>query len=123
MTPDESPPATKGQPGILAAALYGLCPACGARTLFAEAAQVARQCTACGLEFHRYERGARLATPAAFMVAALVITAALTLDAYVQLPLLLVIMVWGGAAIGGVIFALRLYKTVLLYARYERLKE
>lgn len=63
MQPDK-PDTVKGQPSIAEAALSGLCPRCGARTLFAGTARFAGKCAACGLEFSRFNVGDG---PAAFL--------------------------------------------------------
>ncbi|MGY6552602.1 MAG: DUF983 domain-containing protein [Erythrobacter sp.] len=81
-------------------------------------AQVEKSCRDCGLEFSRYERGARLAGPVAFIYAAIIITCALTVDAYIQFEWWINLLVWGSAMTIGVIYVLRLYKTALLYRAY-----
>jgi uncharacterized protein (DUF983 family) len=63
MAPGSEP--SKGQPGIAAAALFGLCPRCGARTLFAGVARFHHTCRACGLEFSKFDVGDG---PAAFLI-------------------------------------------------------
>lgn len=63
MQPDK-PDTVKGQPSIAEAALSGLCPRCGARTLFAGTARFAGKCAACGLDFSRFNVGDG---PAAFL--------------------------------------------------------
>ena len=52
------PSEQKGQPGLVSAALSGLCPRCGAKTLFAAPAALADECSACGLDILALERGA-----------------------------------------------------------------
>ena len=42
---------SKGQPGLVQAALFGLCPNCGAKTLFAGPARFADRCGNCGLDY------------------------------------------------------------------------
>lgn len=120
MRPDESPMKHEGQPGIVSAALRGLCPRCGAPTLFAAPAAIARTCPACGLELGAYERGSRWAGVLTLLVAGVLVGVALAVDAFMAPPLWLQMAVWVPITIGGVIFVLRLYKTTLLYAGYER---
>jgi len=122
MLPGESPKETKGQPGIVSAALSGLCPACGAPTLFAAPAAIAERCGACGLEFRPLERGSRWAGVLTLLLAALMTGAALAIDVLLAPPLWMQLAIWAPATVGGVIFALRLYKTLMLYAAYERRK-
>lgn len=57
------------------------------------------------------------------MVLALVIAClALAIDALLAPPVWLQFAFWAPATVGGVLFTLRLYKTALLYAAYERLE-
>lgn len=63
MPPDRSE-TKKGQPSIGEAALFGLCPRCGAKTLFAGVARFAPKCSACDLDFARFNVGDG---PAAFL--------------------------------------------------------
>lgn len=118
--PGESPHADKGQPGIIPAALYGLCPRCGAPGLFAAPAAVASECTACGLALRQFERGSRWAGVVTLVLAGLLTGAALLVDLWLAPPLWLQLACWAPVTVGGVIFALRLYKTALLYAAYQR---
>ena len=57
-------PAPGAAPSLAAAAFQGLCPNCGARTLFAGLARFAPKCQACGLDFDSYNVGDG---PAAFL--------------------------------------------------------
>jgi uncharacterized protein (DUF983 family) len=123
MTSGESPRNQKGQPGIISAALYGLCPSCGAPAVFGTPAAVADNCDACGLDFRPLERGSRWAGVFTLLLAMVLIVAALGIDALFSPPLWLQFAFWAPVTVGGVIFALRLYKTVLLYARYERMNQ
>ncbi|QIQ86664.1 DUF983 domain-containing protein [Erythrobacter sp.] len=113
------PDAEKGQPGLGRAALFGLCPRCGARTLFEAPARIALACEACGLDLGALERGGRLAGLFTMVLAALLIGAALGIDALLRPPLWLSALVWAPITVGGVIFALRFYRTALLYRQYE----
>lgn len=55
------------------------------------------------------------------LLLALVLTIlALTVDWLLAPPLWLQLAFWAPVTVGGVIFALRLFKTVLFYAAYER---
>ena len=51
-------------PKLAEAALFGLCPRCGARTLFAGWTRFADNCRACGLDLTRFNVGDG---PAAFL--------------------------------------------------------
>jgi uncharacterized protein (DUF983 family) len=120
MARGESPKRTKGQPAIVRAALFGSCPRCGARTLFEAPARVALECSACGEDLASLERGGRLIGLVTALVAILFMFVALGFDKAFAPPLWLQAMIFAPLTIIGVIFALRLFKTVLLYAAYER---
>lgn len=109
----------QGQPGIVSAALSGLCPQCGAPTLFDASARIAMKCRACGLPLAELERGGRLAGLLTIVIAAVLIAIALTVEATWQPPLWLQALVWTPVTVLSVIATLRLYKTALLYRQYE----
>ena len=113
----------KGQSGIVRAALLGSCPRCGERTLFEAPARVALSCSACALDFGPLERGGRFAGVLTALVAVVLIGLAYTVEAALSPPLWLQTAFWAPVTVGGVILTLRLFKTTLLYARYERSQE
>jgi uncharacterized protein (DUF983 family) len=119
MTPDESPKESKGQPGLVSAALSGLCPRCGARTLFAEIAQLADECPNCGLDILSLERGGRFVGVLTMLLALVLILAALGVDEWLRPPLWASFLFWGPVTVASVVFALRLYKTMWVYHQYE----
>lgn len=110
---------TKGQPGIPRAALFGLCPRCGAAGLWAAPAQFAPACHACGQDFAAHEATGRSLYPALLPVIALLIGAALWLDARVQLPVWALVALWGALVPAVVISVLRLAKVAILASRIE----
>ncbi|MEP0191421.1 MAG: DUF983 domain-containing protein [Erythrobacter sp.] len=114
---------SKGQPGIISAALSGLCPRCGARTLFDAPLRVAIECRACGLPLAQLERGGRLAGLLTMVIAAILITIALTIETTWQPPLWLQAVFWAPVTVLTVLGALRLYKTAMLYRQYETASE
>lgn len=117
--PDESPTKQKGQPGLFSAALSGLCPRCGAKTLFAAPAALAHDCKACGLDLHALERGGRFVGVLTMLLALALILAALTVDEWLRPPLWASFLFWGPVTVGTVIGALRFYKTMWVYHQYE----
>lgn len=119
MKPGESPDEQKGQPGLLSAALSGLCPRCGAKTLFAAPAALANECADCGLNFTSLERGGRFVGVVTMLVALVLILAALGVDEWLRPPLWVSFLVWGPVTIGAVVFGLRFYKTMWVYHQYE----
>jgi len=119
IAPGESPSEQKGQPGLVSAALSGLCPRCGAKTLFEGPAQLADECSHCGLNILSLERGGRFVGVVTMLLALGLMLAALGVDEWLRPPLWLSLVVWLPVTVGGVIGALRLYKTMWVYHQYE----
>ena len=113
------PSEQKGQPGLFSAALSGLCPRCGGKTLFGAPAQIADECAACGLDFLSLERGGRFVGVLTMVLALALMLAALGVDEWLRPPLWLSLVVWAPVTVGAVIFALRFYKTMWVYHQYE----
>lgn len=123
MTSGESQDTQKGQSGLLRAALLGSCPECGHPTLFAAPARVAMECSNCGLDFTSYERGGRVSGLFTVVIAIVLIVIALGIEHAFRPPLWLQAAFWAPVTVGTVIYSLRLFKTVLLYAAFENAKE
>jgi len=123
MVPGESPTEKQGQPGLGVslprAALSGLCPRCGAKTLFAAPAALAHECSHCGLNITGLERGGRFVGVVTMLLALILILAALGIDEWLRPPLWLSLVVWGPVTVGGVVYALRFYKTMWVYHEFE----
>jgi len=119
MLPDEGPMEKKGQPGLVSAALSGLCPRCGAKTLFAAPAGLADECADCGLDILGLERGGRFVGVVTMLLALVMILAALGVDEWLRPPLWASFLCWGPVTVGSVIFGLRFYKTMWVYHQYE----
>ena len=108
-----APPA--GQPPSLAAATFkGLCPRCGAKSLFAGAARFAPECDRCGLDFASFDVGDG---PAAFLiliVGAIVAVAAILVDLAYSPPWW-VHTVWLPVMVVLTLAGLRIGKAALMY--------
>ena len=105
-----------GKPA-LANALTGNCPRCGAHGLFDGWVRFAHKCRNCALDYDSFNVGDGPAAFLIFIVGAIVVTAALVLDAAVEPPWwvhLIWIPVTAGLTIGG----LRLAKAALLAQEY-----
>jgi len=111
-------PAIGAAPSLAAAALQGLCPNCGARTLFAGLARFASSCRACGLDFSSYNVGDG---PAAFLiliVGAIVAVGAILLDQALTPPWW-VHLIWLPVGLALTIYGLRLGNAALLYQEHK----
>lgn len=111
---------TKGQPGITQAALFGLCPRCGARGLWDGATNLADRCEACRLDLARHEPKGRALYLVVLPVTVLLIFAALKLDEFVRLPVWVLVPLWGLVVPAMIIAALRFAKAAVLCARLEK---
>ena len=123
MRQDQGPTENKGQPGLVSAALSGLCPRCAAKTLFEGPARFAFKCNNCGLKLAELERGGRLAGLVTIIVALILIGMALAIESTLRPPLLLQALVWAPVTVGVGVGVLRLFKTALLYRQYEIVQE
>ena len=105
-------------PSLAAATFEGLCPRCGARTLFAGLARFAPTCRSCGLDFASFNVGDG---PAAFLiliVGAIVAVGAMLLDQIVSPPWW-VHLIWVPVGAGLTIYGLRIGKAALIYQEYK----
>lgn len=110
---------SKGQPRLVEAALSGLCPRCGGKTLFAGMARFSDRCRSCGLDFSRFNVGDG---PAAFLtlgVGAIVTVFAVWLELAASPPFWVHALVWLPLIVVGVIGGLRVTKAALLIREYR----
>jgi uncharacterized protein (DUF983 family) len=108
------------EPSLLAASLRGLCPRCGSKTLFGGGIQFAGKCRTCGLDFSSFNVGDGPAAFLTLIVGALVTVMALTLDAAVQPPFWVHIVIWVPVTALAVIYGLRVGKAALLGVEYRQ---
>ncbi|WP_294293889.1 DUF983 domain-containing protein [uncultured Sphingomonas sp.] len=107
-------------PGLAEAAVKGLCPRCGARTLFAGAVRFAPRCPSCGLDFASFNVGDG---PAAFLtlgVGGLVTLLAVLLELGAEPPFWVHVLLWPALTLGCVVGGLRIAKAALLAAEYRQ---
>ena len=119
MPADDSGAPTGAPPTIAQATLKGLCPRCGAATLFEGPVKFAEKCRVCGLDFSAFNVGDG---PAEFMtlgVGAVVVILALVTDFTIRPPLWLHMLLWIPLTLGGVVGSLRLAKGWLMAAEYR----
>ena len=101
-------------------ALRGLCPRCGARTLFAGITRFAPACRSCGLDFEAYNVGDG---PAAFLIlviGALVTFLAILLELAFGPPAWLHFLLWPAVTLAAVLGGLRFAKGLLLAIEHQR---
>lgn len=110
----------KGQPGTASAALFGCCPRCHARTLFAGVASFADRCRVCGLDFTGFNVGDGPAGFLTLVIGALVTGLALWLQLKVDPPFWVHVVLWVPLTAGLVLGGLRGCKAWLLQAEYRR---
>ena len=116
----ESDPQTKGQPGLALAALFGLCPECGGRTLFEGTVKFAPRCRACGLDYEQFNVGDGPAAFLTLIIGALVVGLALTVELAWGPPFWVHVLLWVPFTAAAVIWGLRAGKAALLAAEYKR---
>ena len=110
---------SKGQPGLVPAALFGLCPECGAKTLFEGPAQFAERCEQCGLDYSAFNVGDGPAALLTMFIGALIITAAITLEIAVRPPFWVHAILWVPLTGIMVLACLRFAKGALLIAEHR----
>ena len=124
--PEPAPPEPQAseprgaEPSLVRVAASGLCPRCGARTLFAGVAQFAPRCRVCGLDFQSFNVGDGPAAFLTLIIGAIVVALALWLELTVHPPFWVHIVLWVPFTAAAVIWGLRAGKAALLAAEYQR---
>jgi uncharacterized protein (DUF983 family) len=109
----------EGQPGIAKAALFGLCPQCGAKTLFAGPARFADRCGNCGLDYAGFNVGDGPAALLTLAIGALIIILALVLDTAARPPFWVHVVIWVPVTVAMTVYSLRVAKGALLAAEHR----
>lgn len=107
------------EPAPLHAGLHGLCPRCGAKTLFAGTLRFAPACRACGLDFSAFNVGDGPAAFLTLILGTLVVIMAITLELTLHPPLWLHMLIWIPVTAAGVVLSLRAAKGALIAAEYR----
>ena len=115
----EPPIAEAARPPLLQVALKGLCPRCGARSLFATWTRFAARCPACGLDFTGFDVGDGPAAFLTLILGTLIVACAIVLELTAHPPLWVHLIVWLPVTWAGVIGALRIAKAALLAAEFR----
>jgi uncharacterized protein (DUF983 family) len=99
--------------------LKGLCPRCGARTLFAGLATFAPRCRACGLDYAAFNVGDGPAAFLIFIVGGIMVALAIALELSVEPPWWVHALLWVPLAAFLTIGLLRIAKGLLLALEYK----
>lgn len=115
---------SNGQSALLPAAFFGNCPQCGAATMFAGpmiggGANFAPKCNKCGLDYDGFNVGDGPAAFLTFMMGALIVTLALTLELKIHPPFWVHIILWVPLTAILTILSLRIAKGALLILEYR----
>jgi len=116
MTAEQSP---EGRPSIMRAALFGLCPQCGCKTLFAGLGQFADSCSHCKLDYGAFNVGDGPAALLTMVIGALIIVFALLLDSAVRPPFWVHVIIWVPVTAALTVVTLRMAKAALLASEYR----
>jgi uncharacterized protein (DUF983 family) len=107
------------EPAPVLAALRGLCPRCGNRTLFAGLATFAPKCRACGLDYAAFNVGDGPAAFLIFIVGGIVVALAILVELRASPPWWLHVILWLPLTAILTIGLLRLGKGLLLALEYR----
>ena len=106
-------------PTPLASGLYGLCPRCGEKTLFANAIKFADRCPACGLDIAAFNVGDGPAAFLTLVIGAIVAALAITLELAVSPTWWIHAVLWPPVTLALILGSLRLAKGWLLALEYR----
>ena len=106
-------------PDLAAASLQGLCPRCGAKTLFAGYARFAERCSACGLDFSQFNVGDGPAAFLTLILGTIIVALAIALELTVHPPLWVHMLLWTPVTALAVLASLRVCKAWLMAAEYR----
>ncbi|MEJ2407985.1 MAG: DUF983 domain-containing protein [Novosphingobium sp.] len=102
------------------AAILGLCPKCGSKTLFDGLLKFAPRCRACGLDYTQFNVGDGPAAFLTLIVGAIIAVLAIWLQLSFEPPFWVHVILWVPLTTALVIGGLRMAKAWLLGAEYRR---
>jgi uncharacterized protein (DUF983 family) len=105
-------------PEVIDAALQGLCPRCGSKTLFAGFIRFAPSCRTCGLDFSAFNVGDGPAAFLTLIIGTVVTVFAIVVELSLEPPLWVHSILWVPLTLGLVLGSLRLAKAALLALEY-----
>ena len=103
----------------LRGALLGLCPRCGAHSLFHRVAVFCAACDRCGLDYTSFDVGDAAAPFLIFVVGAVVVVGAIWLELTRSPPWWVHVAVWVPLTVGLTLVLLRVAKGILLALEYR----
>jgi uncharacterized protein (DUF983 family) len=106
-------------PTPLNSGLRGLCPRCGAKTLFSGGVRFVDRCAACGLDIAAFNVGDGPAAFLTLVIGAIVAAAAIILDLSVSPPWWVHVLIWPIVTLGLIVGSLRVAKGWLLALEYR----
>lgn len=111
------------EPAPFLSASRGLCPRCGAKGLFAGWVRFAPRCSACELDYSRFNVGDGPAALLIMLVGGIIVTLAIVTELSIHPPFWVHLLLWVPLTIILVIGALRIAKGLLLAFEYRHSKE
>ena len=106
-------------PEFLAASLKGLCPRCGAQTLFAGVLQFSKTCPKCGLNFEKFNVGDGASAALILLIGTVFVALAIIMQLSFSPPFWVHIILWVPLATAATILSLRGTKAAMLYLEYR----
>lgn len=106
-------------PTLTSAAVNGLCPRFGAKTLFVGFATFALKCPSCGLDFSQFNVGDGPAAFLTLIIGTVIVAMAIALELTMHPPLWLHMAIWTPITALAVLGSLRVCKAWLLAAEYR----
>lgn len=107
-----------GPPPVMAG-LKGLCPRCGAHTLFLGWVKLADRCRVCGLDFAGFNVGDGPAAFLTLVIGALIVGLAITVLLVFAPPWWVHVLLWPALTLALILASLRASKGVLLALEYR----
>ena len=114
-----NPKDTKGQPALREAALFGLCPRCGEKTVFSGMLAFADKCSSCGLDYSRFNVGDGAAAFVTLIVGALVMALGMWVQVAFGPPWWVQALIWVPTIFIATIWLLRVSKAALLAREFH----
>ena len=106
-------------PTPVATAIKGLCPRCGAKSVFAGPVAFADHCPTCGLDYSSFNVGDGPAALLTLVLGAIIVAAAVALQLAASPPLWVQLAIWIPVTALAVVLALRVAKGALLALEYR----